>query len=117
MAKIITLKGTGSVQADRVTINKNFDSIKLDKKNTSKYIENIEKLSKKDYISIKYEDLIEKPNKTMKNVLEFLNFEINRDFKIYIKPRKLSLSSEVKFLNNFIFNTFRGYLEYLGYEK
>lgn len=30
MAKIIVLKGTGSVQADRVSLNKNFESINTD---------------------------------------------------------------------------------------
>jgi hypothetical protein len=92
-----------------------FDSINLDKKNTKKYIENIEKLTKNEYISIKYEDLIEKPNKIMKNILEFLHFEKKMDFKSYIKPRKLKLANEVEFLNKYIFNTFKSYFEYFDY--
>jgi len=85
------------------------------KTGTDSYLKNIQYLSKDDYISVRYEDLCEKPNAVMNTILTFLGISSQRDFSGYVKPRKLKLTPEVSFLKTFIFKKMKKYFTYFGY--
>ena len=57
-----------------------FDVINLTANGTKYYLKNIKYISKKNYISIKYEDLCKEPNKVITNIMEFLNLKSDQDF-------------------------------------
>jgi hypothetical protein len=86
------------------------------KKQTEKHLTDIELLKKDEYVSIKYEDLCEKPNKEMKKILSYLDIKTDIDFSNYIKPRKLSLTKEVKFIKGFIYKTMKRYFHKFDYK-
>jgi len=80
------------------------------------YIKNIQNLSKKDYVSITYENLCENPQNTMEDIIEFLNIKHKKmDFTSFIKPRKTNLDPSVIKLNRFISKTMRHYFTCFGY--
>jgi len=81
------------------------------------YMKNIDKLSKEDYVSIKYEQLCNSPNETMGEIMRFLNIKDTKlDFKGFIKPRKRNLDKNVIKLQNFIYYNMRKYFDCFGYE-
>jgi len=92
-----------------------FEVIWRSKTGTKYYLKNIKNLSRNDYISIRYEDLCEKPNEIIKTILKFLGLKSDRDFKGYIKQRKLEVTPEVSFLKKFIFKRMKAYFNYFGY--
>jgi hypothetical protein len=92
-----------------------FGIVRHYRKGTNYYLKNIKNLSKEDYISTKYEDLCEKPNETIKHILDFLDLKSDKNFSRYIKPRKLDLTPEVILLEKFIFKRMKPYFEYFGY--
>lgn len=83
-------------------------------KETKYFLKNINRLSENDYISIKYEDLCREPNKTISNIMDFLNLKYNKDFSTYIKQRNLDLIPEVKLLKKVIFKKMKPYFRYLN---
>jgi hypothetical protein len=92
-----------------------FEPIRRSAKGTDYYLKNIKSLSEKDYISITYEKLCADPNKSIGQILDFLNLKTNIDFSKHIKPRKLKLTPEVDFMKNFIFKKMKPYFEYFNY--
>ncbi len=80
------------------------------------YLKNIHGLPRTDYISIRYEDLCEKPNQVITHVLQFLGMKSEKKFNGYIKPRKLKLEPEVSFLNKFIYKRMKAYFDTFGYK-
>lgn len=93
-----------------------FEVIWRAKNGTKYYLKNIKYLSKDDYISLRYEDLCERPTEIIKNILNFLDLKSDKDFRGYIKPRKLNLTPEVRFLKKFIFKRMKAYFNYFGYK-
>jgi hypothetical protein len=93
-----------------------FDTIKISSKGVKTYLKNIDFLKKEDYVSIKYEDLCEKPNETMNKILKYLDIKTGLDFSKFIKPRKLTLSKEVKFINRLIYKKMKVYFKAFNYE-
>lgn len=92
-----------------------FGIIKRYKKATDYYLQNIKMLSNSDYVSITYDELCKEPDKSIKNVLNFLNLKTNVDFKDYIKPRKLNIVSQVNFLKGFIYKKMKKYFQFLNF--
>jgi hypothetical protein len=84
-------------------------------KATKIYLKNINQLSNKDYISIKYEDLCKKPNKTISEIMKLLHLEVNKDFSNQIRQRNLDLLHNVKFFKTFINKKMKSYIEYFSY--
>ncbi len=85
------------------------------KTGTDSYLKNIQQLAKEDYLSIRYEDLCEKPNEVITEVLRFLGLRTEKDFTGYIKPRKLLLEPEVSFLRKYIYKRMRVYFDTFRY--
>ncbi|MBN2599908.1 MAG: sulfotransferase [Candidatus Thermoplasmatota archaeon] len=92
-----------------------FEVLRRVKTGTDSYVKNIQYLSKDDYLSVRYEDLCEKPNEVMNTILTFLGRSSKRDFSGYVKPRKLRLTPEVSFLKTFIYKRMKKYFTYFGY--
>jgi hypothetical protein len=92
-----------------------FEVFRRVKTGTDSYMQNIQQLSSKDYISIRYEDLCERPNESITTVLRFLGMSSEMDFQESIKPRKLRLEPEVLFLKKFFYRRMRTYFEMFGY--
>jgi len=82
------------------------------------YMKNVQKLSKKDYVAIKYEQLCSSPEETMEKILKFLEIKkTNIDFIQFIKPRKTNLDKSVINLQNFIHFNMKEYFARFGYKK
>ncbi|MDJ0660397.1 MAG: sulfotransferase [Crocosphaera sp.] len=64
----------------------------------SYFLENIDSLLEQDYLSIKYEDLCQDPQKTVEKILDFLSLEaqVSLDYHKLIKPRSINLLPEVE---------------------
>jgi hypothetical protein len=92
-----------------------FDIINRASKETSFYLNNINRLNDNDYVSITYESLCNKTDKTMDKILDFLDIKPHVDFKNYVKPRNLNLISEVKFLREYIYKKMISYFDEFGY--
>ncbi len=92
-----------------------FDIINRASKETSFYLNNIHKLNDNDYVSITYESLCNKTDKTMDEVLDFLDVTTDVDFKDYVEPRNLNLAREVKFLREYIYKKMIFYFDEFGY--
>lgn len=82
---------------------------------TDYFLENIDKLSKKDYTSIRYEELCDKPNEIIRNILKFLGQKTDKDFSSYIKARNLKLRPPVNFLKEFTKKKMEPYFKRLNY--
>lgn len=93
-----------------------FEIIKKYKKDSEYFLKNINRLSKKDFISINYEDLCYKPNVVIGEIMDFLGYRVDMDFTEYISPRDLKLIPIVKFLRGYIYKTMIPYYRYLGYD-
>ena len=78
---------------------------------------NIERLMPNQYISVRYEDLIDDPNRIINRILDFLKIEarVKRDYRQYIQPRDIRLFSEVKREEQKIHQMFDDVLSYHGY--
>jgi len=82
------------------------------------YMKNIQKLSKKDYISISYEELCNHPQETMQKLIGFLKIKSKKiDYSSFIKPRKTSLDSSVVKLQKFIYTNMKDYFKNFEYES
>ena len=82
---------------------------------TKYFLNNIEFLSKNDYMSIRYEDLCYNPNKTIATINNYLQIQSKINFKQHIKQRKLSLIPEVKNMEIYIYKKMKSYFEYFNY--
>lgn len=81
------------------------------------YLKNVEYLPKEDYVSIRYEELCEKPNQVINGILNFLNLESSDiDFSGFIKPRKLSILPIVSSLKPYIFRRMKSYFQCFEYK-
>lgn len=91
--------------------------IKYSQKTLGYYMKNIASLSKEDYVIVKYEDLCDKPQENMEQIIRFLNIKLeeNMDFKSYIAPRKTSLDKSVKKLQKYIYKNMKKYFDIFGY--
>jgi len=85
-------------------------------KGNKNYLKNINKLSKKDFISITYENLCNNPNKEIRNILDFLNLECNINYDNYINKRTLGIKPEVEFMKNYILNKNELYCDKFNYK-
>lgn len=85
---------------------------------TSYFLENIGKLPQTDYISIKYEDLCDRPEETILKVLEFLELEArkNLDYQNLIETRSTNLLPEVEKNYDLICQKLKPYLKYHNYK-
>jgi hypothetical protein len=92
------------------------EAIRTCSKKLNYYLKNIGKLSKNDYISIRYEDFCKKPYTEISKIMEFLHLECEIDFKNPIEQRNLDLVPEVEFLKKYIGKKMEGYLQYLDYK-
>jgi hypothetical protein len=79
------------------------------------YLDNRDKLDKQEYISIKYEDLCNKPNDIKNEILKFLNIKSDIDFSDFIKPRNIALSKDISFMKNYIYNKMKSYFKENSY--
>lgn len=83
------------------------------------FLKNINKLNNKDFINIRYEDLCENPVRTMVDIIDFLDLEednINR-FEQFIKPRHLQISTDVKQVQDYIYQRMKAYFSYFKYYR
>ena len=85
---------------------------------TSYFLENIGKLPQTDYISIKYEDLCDRPEETILKVLEFLELEArkNLDYQNLIETRSTNLLPEIEKNYDLICQKLKPYLKYHNYK-
>ncbi|MFO8077812.1 MAG: sulfotransferase [Thermoplasmatota archaeon] len=86
--------------------------------NANTFLQDIKHLQHNtDYVSIRYEDLCNHPQKTMENILEFLgyNSSMGIDFSSYIKPRHLSPRKEILKKKKKINKELKNYLAYNDY--
>jgi len=80
------------------------------------YMKNIQKLSKKDYISISYEELCKNPQETMGKIMGFLKIKTKKiDFTSFINPRKTNLDLSVIKLQKFIYKNMKDYFNSFEY--
>jgi len=81
------------------------------------YLKNINKLPKKDYVSIKYEDFCKDPQKNMEKILLSLEIKTNSkiDFTDFIKTRETQLDPGVMRLRRFICVFMKKYFKQFGY--
>lgn len=92
-----------------------FEIIKTYRKSSEYFLKNINKLSNKNFISIKYEDLCDNPNYIIRNIMDFLELKVDIDFTKYIAPRNLKIVPIVKFLQAYIYKKMESYFKYFGY--
>ena len=83
------------------------------------YLENIGALSKKDYLSIRYEDLCENRDGQMHSMLSFLEVRLEGDIHSgrEIQPRTLSMSPDLARWKHRIYSSMASYFEQMGYNK
>lgn len=86
-------------------------------KNTRYYLKNITRLPQEAYLSITYENLCKHPQKTMEDILSFLQCTPTQsiDFHSFIKPRNLPLEPTVRRLRRFITTCMRAYCTMFNY--
>lgn len=86
---------------------------------TTYYLQNIEALSNVDYISVKYEDICQEPEKKLINILEFLGLDAASTLadKSLIEPRSLQLLPEVDRNYHQISQKLQPYFAYHGYDS
>ena len=85
------------------------------KAGTDSYLKNISQLPRGDFLSVRYEDLCEKPNDVITDILRFLGLQSEKDFTGYIKPRKLKLEPEVSFLRKYFYKKMKVYFDTFRY--
>ena len=90
---------------------------KMTKKSTEYYQKNIEKLSKKEYISITYEELCLKPQETLQNIMENLSLTPLQkvDAVKLMHPRNVEVDRAVYKLQSYIYKSMRAYFDCFHY--
>lgn len=94
-----------------------FEAIHVCSKNLNYYLKNIRKLSKNDYISIRYEDFCKEPYTEILKIMKFLRIDYDFVFKNPIESRNLDLVPEVNFLKKYICKKMNRYLDDLNYQR
>ncbi|MEF8878865.1 MAG: sulfotransferase [Candidatus Thermoplasmatota archaeon] len=89
--------------------------IRRSSKNVEYYLKNIDKIPEKDYVSIKYEDLCNKPNQTIGAILDFLDLKTNFDASRFVEPRHTKTVKSVEITEKLIYKTMKEYFENFGY--
>lgn len=84
---------------------------------TTYFLENIESLPEKDYLSVTYEDLCKAPEATIQKILRFLGLEpqVTLEYEKLIKPRPIELLPEVQRQYEQIRNQLQAYFTHHGY--
>ncbi|MUL35987.1 sulfotransferase family protein [Gloeocapsopsis dulcis] len=84
----------------------------------SNFLDNINSLESKDFISVKYEELCIEPDITISKILKFLSIEQNlaQNCKTQIQPRGVKLLPEVNRRTNYICRHLKPYMSQFGYE-
>ncbi|WP_414621094.1 sulfotransferase [Calothrix sp. CCY 0018] len=82
------------------------------------FLENIESLSEKNYLSLRYQDLCEAPEVNIHRILEFLSLEprVTLDYQKLIQPRPIELLPEVKKHRKQITEKLQPYFAYHGFD-
>lgn len=91
--------------------------INMTRKSTEYYQENIKKLSKKDYISITYEDLCLQPQETLQHIMEKLSLTAVQkiDAATLMRPRNVEVDRTVQKLQSYIYKSMRAYFDCFHY--
>lgn len=86
-------------------------------KSTDFFLENIESLTREDYICTRYEDICENPDSEIEKILKFLNIEAKSHVRYsdFIKPRKTTNLKEIQKKEKFILKRMKPYLSYFKY--
>jgi hypothetical protein len=81
------------------------------------YLNNIEKLSAEDYVSITYEELCKHPQKNITDIMQRLNLTPTNEVRYseMIKPRKIKLHPIVLSLRKFIYKMMHRYCTVFSY--
>jgi hypothetical protein len=84
---------------------------------TSYYLNNIDKLSKDEYISITYEEFCQHPQETLNHIMNKLSLNIitKIDAASLIKPRKIDIDRSVKHLQQYIYDAMKTYYTAFDY--
>lgn len=82
------------------------------------YLQNIEKLPKSEYVSVKYEELCEKPDETMNRIFEFTRVRPENPayYKDRIEPRPPKVMGDVWAQYRKILPKIKPFLDYHGYD-
>ena len=85
---------------------------------TTYFLENIESLPEPDYLCVRYEDLCQTPETTIKQILEFLDLEAKSTLEYHklISPRAIDLLPEVQQQYGHIRHKLQPYFAYHGYD-
>lgn len=81
------------------------------------FMENIDNLSKTDYVSVTYEELCNAPKQTIFKILGFLGLDptANLEYENLIQPRPIKLLPEVERKYQEIYQQLKPYFDYHGY--
>ena len=79
------------------------------------FMNNLNKLKPNEYISIRYEDLCENPNKIISDILDFINCSSDIDFSKFIKPRKLKIPSDLNDKKDIVYKKMEKYCKNFNY--
>ncbi|MGD1914035.1 MAG: sulfotransferase [Rivularia sp. (in: cyanobacteria)] len=92
--------------------------IKHSIESTNYFLENIDSLPQKDYVSLRYEDLCEAPEANINRILEFLGLEprVALEYKKLIQPRPMELLPEVQKNRKQIYQKLQPYFDYHGFD-
>lgn len=87
-------------------------------KSTTYFLQNIESLSNRDYVSIRYEDLCQEPETTILKILDFLELEprVTLAYENLIEARTMKLLPEVEAKSEQILQKLQPYFAYHGYD-
>jgi hypothetical protein len=100
----------------RIQLGKRF-IIRSLRRHENYFLHNIERLTPDQYVSVRYEDLIDDPDRIINLILNFLEIEaqVKRNYRRYIQPRDIRLFTEVKRQEQKIHQMFQDVLSYHGY--
>ena len=83
------------------------------------YVENIERLPAKDYISLTYEEFCKHPQEILNSILRKFSCSPQQeiDAASFIKPRSVAIDDAVQKLRRHIYTSMKKYYERFGYTK
>ncbi len=87
-------------------------------RSTKKFLININKLDKEDYICLKYENLCRNTNFEINKIIDFLDIKPQKsiDYNSFISPRKTKQLKTIKLLKNWIKRKLKSYITFLENE-
>ena len=88
-------------------------------KGVNYFYNNINNISKDDYINIKYEDLCKNPNNVIDKTMKFLSLKIKDiiDYKTQTSPRNFPIEENTKKMQNKIYKSTKNYFELFNYKE